>query len=223
MKTCVLISGLPRNVENAFHSINECLIKPNNADVFIHSWVDEQSDLSNRILQLYNPIKFSFEKQKTFVNDNFDLTRMMLSHGRSYTREKFVEMIYSSWYSNQQSNLLKEAYRLEKNIFYDYVIRARFDITYSKPIICSEYDPNTLYIANRHNLPDEMIDDRFAFSSNRIMNLYCSGFNLMEYIHNLRHNLDGIFCGETMVYEMVKLYNLNHHIINDLNLNRLPS
>jgi hypothetical protein len=222
MKTCVLISGLPRNVDNAFNSINECLIKPNNADVFIHSWIDEHNDLSNRILQLYNPVKFLFENQKKFVNDSLDLTRMMLSHGRSYTREKFVEMIYSSWYSNQQSNTLKECYRLENNVTYDYIIRARFDITYSKPIICSEYDPNILHIANRHHLPNEMIDDRFAFSSNKIMNLYCNGFSLIEYIHSLRHNLDGIFCGETMVYEMVKFYNLNHYIINDLHLNRLP-
>lgn len=222
MKTCVLISGLPRNVDNAFESINECLIKPNNADVFIHSWVDEQNNLKDRILQLYKPSDYTFESQKKFVNDYLDLSRMMVSHGRSYTRDRFVEMIYSSWYSNLQSNLIKESFRLKNNIEYDYVIRARFDITYNKPVICSEYNPNILHIANRYHLPEEMIDDRFAFSSNKIMNLYCGGFNLIEYIHSLRHNLDGIFCGETMVYEMVKFYNIEHSIINDLHLNRLP-
>jgi uridine kinase len=52
--------------------------------------------------------------------------------------------------------------------------------------------------------------DRFSFASNRLMNIYCSGFNNIEYIFEMRDKKDGIFCGETILYEMFKLYNIPH-------------
>lgn len=223
MKTCVLISGLPRNVINAYNNINDCLIKPNDADVFIHTWLGEDDELVQFITDNFKPKKMIVEKQRPFINNHMELSRMMASHGQSYELSKFVEMLFSSWYSNSQSNLLKEQYRLEHNIDYDYVIRARFDIIYDKPIICSDYGKGILYTAPRQHLPPEMIDDRFAFGSNELMNIYCNGFGLLEYIHKLRNSLDGIFCGETLVYEMVRLFNLEHKIIDGLTITRLHS
>lgn len=50
MKTAVIISGQPRNVQENFHNINEFILKPNNPDVFIHSWISEN---------IYNKQEFS--------------------------------------------------------------------------------------------------------------------------------------------------------------------
>jgi hypothetical protein len=107
MKIALCISGLPRNVEAGFPNILENIIKPNNPDIFIHTWGTDEN-LKNKIIELYQPKSLVFEEQKPFINDSLDLTRMMLSHGQSYTREKFVEMVCSSWYSVQASNTLKE-------------------------------------------------------------------------------------------------------------------
>lgn len=216
MKTCVLISGLPRNIYAGFNNINQHLIEPNNADVFIHSWLDETNDNRSArfLIENFKPKRWLFEPQKKFVNDHMELGRMMVSHGRGYERNNFVTMVYSSWYSILQANLLKEQHRLENNVEYDYVIRARFDIAYNKPVFCSSHDKNALNISNRNlvpnkgPLPPEMVDDRFAFGSNSIMNLYCNGFGMIEYLHGVRENKDGIFCGETIVYEMSRMFNL---------------
>jgi hypothetical protein len=221
MRIALCISGLPRNVDNGYQNILNNLIIPNNPDIFIHTW-GEDENLKNRVIELYQPKLITFEPQRIFVNDSLELERMMLSHGRSYTREKFVEMIYSSWYSVQASNTLKEGYRLANNIVYDYVIRARFDINYSIELNCAHYDRNSVYICNRE-LPDhDMADDRFAFGSNHNMNLYSSGFNFIDFICKLRDMKDGIFCGETLVYEMLTRNGIPYNKIHNLTCNRLP-
>lgn len=53
MKTAVIISGQPRNVQENFHNINEFILKPNNPDVFIHSWISENI---YKVLQKYKEI-----------------------------------------------------------------------------------------------------------------------------------------------------------------------
>jgi hypothetical protein len=223
MKCCVIISGQTRTAVSSHENIRECLIHPNDADVFIHSWDKEDgSDELRKILDLYKPKAFRFDPKMNFKNDHLELSRMMVSHGRGYDREFFVRMIYSSWYSMLQANLLKESYRLLSNTKYDCVIRARFDITYNRPVVCVIRDENTLHISNRNlvpnkgPLPSEMIDDRFGYGSESLMNLYFGGFNLIDRIHLVRNRIDGIFCGETLVYEMVKTYGLDVVQLNDL-------
>ncbi len=211
MKTALLISGLPRHIDQGFPSIRDALIRPNNPDVFIHTWGNPgDQNLRSKITSLFNPNMLVIENPKIINNTHMNLDRMMVSHGRSYRREKFVEMVYSMWYSLMQANMLKEHNRLEHNIHYDYIIRARFDITYTMAVDCSKYDPNIVHIASRPDLPVEMIDDRFAFASNSLMNIYCGGYNNIEYIFDMRDKKDGIFCGETILYEMFKLYNIPH-------------
>ena len=118
---------------------------------------------------------------------------------------------------------LKEEYRLANGIVYDYVIRARFDINYNIKIDCSQFNDNIVYICNRQ-LPDhDMVDDRFAFGSNHNMNIYSSGFGWMDYMCKLRDTKDGIFCGETLVYEMLTMSNIVNNKISNLVCSRLHS
>ena len=216
MKTALLISGLPRNVEKAFPNIEEMVIKPNNPDIFIHTWNDLDGSCNYPIEELYKPISLVREDQKTWNNTHMQLDRMMKSHARSYHRDKFVEMLYSSWYSTQQANLIKEFYRLTHNIHYDCVIRCRFDLFFDAPIHCHQFNMNSLNISNKW-LPDhDMVDDRFAFGSNAIMNAYCSGFNLLDKVQQKRESIDGIFCGETLVYEICHMLNISTNKIANL-------
>ncbi|MGI0058660.1 MAG: hypothetical protein ACREBJ_02730 [Nitrosotalea sp.] len=214
MKTALLISGLPRFVDQGFPSLRDAIIRPNSPDIFIHTWGNPgDQTLRGNLINMFNPNMLVIESPKIIHNTHMNLARMMVSHGRSYQRDKFVEMIYSMWYSIQQANLLKEQNRLEHNIQYDYVIRARFDITYTMAVDCQKYDSNIIYTASRPDLPVEMVDDRFAFASNSLMNIYCGGYNNIEYIFNMRDTKDGIFCGETILYELFKLYNIQHAVL----------
>lgn len=216
MPIALIISGLPRYVKTCFPNINECLIKPNNPDVFIHTWNDLDGTLNYPIAELYKPVAMKAENQKKWSNSKMNLDRMMAGHARSYARDKFVEMLYSSWYSTQQANLLKEQHRLHHDLKYDYVIRARFDLYFSRAVRCADYDPNIINLSNKW-LPDtEMADDGFAFASDALMSTYCGGFNMLEHVQNLRHQKDGVFCGETLVYEICRMANIKHAKITNL-------
>ena len=46
--------------------------------------------------------------------------------------------------------------------------------------------------------------------------MYSCGFNLMEYAVNQSNEADGIFCAETLVYEMVKIFGIKHIPLIDL-------
>jgi len=219
MKTCLLISGLPRQVEKCYENIKSSLILPNNPDIFIHTWSKEETDTIKFIKENYNPIEMVFEPQKKFVNKNLDFNLMLSTYAHAYNRDRFIDMLYSSWYSGQQVNNLKEEYRLKNDIKYDYVIRARFDVTYNRPIIVSNYNPNQFNVNVRYDLPSKMTDDRIGFASNEIMNLYYSGFTLFEYLYKLKYNMDQIFCGETIVYEIMRHFNIKTNIINDFTVN----
>jgi len=83
MKIALCLSGQPRFVEKAFPNIYENLIRGYDVDVFVHSWIDEDKsyqfrndgiwrnvtqdvNINSKILDLYKPKKFLFEKPKTF-------------------------------------------------------------------------------------------------------------------------------------------------------------
>ena len=215
---CLLISGLSRNIERSYDNILKSIIEPNNPDIFIHTWYNKPIDptLESLISKLYNPKKIVIEELRQWKNSTMNMDRMMESYAKPYNRDAFVNTIYSCWYSTQQANLLKEQYRLENDIAYNYAIRARFDINYSMPIDCSQYDNNILYLSNR-DLPPEMLDDRFAFSSNEIINAsYGSIFNFIDFVHSIRNQKDGIFCGETIIYEICRMANIKHKKIPEL-------
>ncbi len=240
MKVALCLSGQPRFVEHAFPNIYQTLIEPNNADVFVHSWYDDKLAGSNfvsytvngwdnssdkskcpegvdqKILELYKPKAFLFEGQPENVDLKIALDEILNSHARHYSRDYFVNMIYSSWLSILKSNQVKEQYRLKNGINYDYVIRARFDSTVNAIIKCDNFDPDYLYTDNRGGLPPRMIEDWFAFGSNKIMNCYSAGFNFIEHFVEESNKIDKIFCGETIVYEMVKMCGIKHARIENL-------
>jgi hypothetical protein len=207
MKIALCLSGLPRFYSEAYSFIYEALIEPNNADVFLHTWTNDKC-VESEIINMYKPKKYLIESQRKFENTDMDHNVMLSSYARYYTKENFTSMIYSSWYSVQQANLLKEQYRLENNFTYDYVIRARFDTIFNKKVKCEEYNSDVINISCRDLPVNDMIDDRFAFSSNNNMNIYSNIFGYIDFIYRKRMSMDGIFCGETLVYETLKIYDI---------------
>lgn len=214
-RVAVCLSGLPRFYKEAHRNIMDTLVIPNDADVFIHTWTNSEEE-TNDIVNLYKPVKFLIEPQRKFINTRMNHDKMLASYARYYTQGNFTTMLYSSWYSINQSNTLKEHHRLENNFTYDCVIRARFDTVFNMPIVCSNFNMNVLNIANRDLPVPEMVDDRFAFSSNNIMNAYAAGFNMIDVIHKKRLGIDGVFCGETIVYEILKMINVPNSRVNSL-------
>lgn len=151
-KYAVIISGQPRGVLETYQSIQESIIKPNNADVFLHSWIDKEmfgkpyvanwlknqdkpsvasnhvpKDIDKIILDVYQPKKYLFESPKTFK----------YNHAIETKQKQYIptQDIFSMLYSIRMAAEMKQAYEIENKIVYDVVIRIRFGMKFNRPSI----------------------------------------------------------------------------------------
>ena len=130
-------------------------------DVYIHSW---EPELEDKLIELYNPIKYKFEKQKVFeIPKHIEGT-----HTRKQNH-------YSRWYSQFQCNKLRK----KSNIKYDYIMMSRFDMAWSKYIEFEKLKTGVLYypgdylqMNHRHKM-----QDLFHISQDKIMNKFCNLYN----------------------------------------------
>ena len=212
MKVALCISGQPRSAVETYPFIYENIIKPNNADVFIHMHYDKDNlymdkshadngncvlpeGIDNTVIDMYKPIRYLVESPRNFRKPHFNITDKRLenikkmNHHKKWTdedvKQHIMKQITSMYYSIFKCNELKEIYANETGIRYDYVIRIRFDLVVYHPIICSQLDPNYIYYLEMGQ-PDELISDWLNIGSNAIMNVYSSLYFSMDYINQFR-------------------------------------
>jgi hypothetical protein len=212
-KVALCISGQPRRALETFHYINENIIKPNNADVFIHMHYDAdnlyvekahadngncflQRGIDKHIIEAYCPKRYLIESPRNFQKPNIKITETRLSNIKQMNRHKtwtaeehrahIVKQLTSMYYSIYKSNELKEVYANETVIVYDYVIRIRFDILPLLPILCKDLDPNYIHYLDIGQ-PDELISDWLNIGSNDIMNIFSSLYLNMGYLNTFRY------------------------------------
>lgn len=217
MKIAVCISGQPRKALETYNNIHKYIIEPNNADVFIHMHYDinnpymekthmdngsciYEKDIDKKLIELYKPISYLIEAPRNFQKPCFNVpdkridsvVKMNAHKNMSCNNAKthFVKQMTSMYYSIYKCNELKELYANENNIYYDYVIRIRFDLLPEYPLICSQLDPRFIHYIDMGQ-PDNIISDWLNIGSNAIMNVYASMYLHMDYLNTfLYYNKD---------------------------------
>ena len=211
-RIAVCLSGQPRSAKETFHLIMNNIIRPNNADVFIHMNYDpnqlymEKSHVDNGRCQLelgidkwiidnYQPKRWIVEAPRDYKNIEIGMSEKRLeNHKRMNSHKKWndaqhkqyiIRQMYNMYYSIYKANELKELYMLESGIHYDYVFRLRFDIEPRDTILARDYDANFIYYLDIGQ-PDALISDWLNFGSNAIMNIYASIFLHLEYLNTFR-------------------------------------
>ncbi len=185
MKIAICISGQPRSFKQSYISLKEYFLNNYNCDVYFHTWKTPYfestnfgfgntqysltEDSYNDLIQLYNPKKYILEQPIIFDASGYKcpIWRQPLNNTLS--------MFYSLYKSFQ---LIEEEY--------DYVVRTRFDIDYSKfnlelpkkGIILPEWNTD-LRVKHRGYY------DVFAIGQQRYMKIYSEVFsNIISYITN---------------------------------------
>lgn len=145
----------------AYKHFKEHLLDVNDIDVFIHSW-DE--DLQKEIIELYNPVKSKFEKQKVFSIESplVDTPR--------------VQNHYSRWYSSKEVIKLKSDYEKENNFKYDFVALSRQDIAWQTNVNFSEYETDCFYVPNwRQHFTGELMGYPYGAYSRSLQDIFFFG------------------------------------------------
>jgi hypothetical protein len=206
MRIAVCLSGQPRFLKECFPKLVQNLIIPNNADVFYHTWWDENvvntafdssqvrqdgkvgsftSDIPD-LLEKLDAKSFIIEPPKNFQEtDSFNTSP-------NAKQSSLCSAFYSQW----QCGKLKAQYEADHSFKYDIVVRARFDLYYSKIIKLDELtilEDNIILESTKQDkrqtfipgLGDYTMDDTFAVSNSDNMDKYFSLYTRMKEINDI--------------------------------------
>lgn len=202
MKVAVLLSGQPRSYERYIHCIKKNLIEPNNADVFFHTWSEDQTLIYN-LVSAYKPKDYITQPQQIFINNDVDFQHTLQSGYAGGAEDPKVAQYYtfatkSMWFSLAKGfNIIAE-----NRVLYDYVIKCRFDCGMSRPIVCTNYDPNALWAEDLGR--PELVNNWLNFGSFRTMQKYCS---IYHWIPRLYRNTN-IWCNEYWIKQIMDEENI---------------
>lgn len=205
IKAALCISGHFRNIDANFSSINKYLLSNSEVDydIFIHTWnvIDRAGViLPAEKISHYNPKKYVIEPPI-----NFPITPLM--EEKNFNKRD-INGLLSMFYKIEQCNKLKLDFENEHQFKYDCVIRFRGDIELLEPISLQNLDFNKLYIPLHGDYGG--VNDQFAFSNSKNMDLYSSTFSKIETYLNSNMLLNPeLFTRETITknnLEMVRPY-----------------
>jgi hypothetical protein len=201
MKTAIVISGLPRKVEEGYNQFWKPIIEKYNTDVYLHFWEDEEYQ---KVLSLYNPKKYISEKPFSFENyvngleADESLSRPTKPYDVAGNFRGFP--MFHSW--QRVSELVENDY--------DYVIRGRYDLAGYCNL--QNVDKSKINISAWHwGRGHEICDD----------NLYVSNSELYKKIHSdafddlieNANSIGRIYFQEKNFTEMIKRKGL-YHLVN---------
>ena len=232
MKIALCLSGQPRNAIQTAQRINESIISDNDVDVFLHCWHDPENlnfgkrapghwgissdhDIDKKLLEVYKPKSYLFEKPKHWKNSNMKISEENIKrcfdyglndpNGIESFGEYIVDICYSQWYSKMMVNYLRDKYSIENNITYDVIIALRYDVSPSVKINFSnsKIDLDTFYYQDL-NHPSNMVSDWFGMGSPKVMNVWGGVYNHIEPVCHQVISEENIFCNELLLRNHLK-------------------
>ncbi len=154
MKVALLLTGLPRKVEEGYENYWKNIVENYDTDVYLQFWEDEEYE---KVLKVYNPINFSqevpfkfTEHRKGVVSPNDDMSRPLEQYDVA-GNFRGLPMFYS-W---------QTGYRLIDGN-YDCVIRSRYDLGAPNPIKLENLDLSKINTSASHWPGAPIFDDNLC-------------------------------------------------------------
>lgn len=196
-KVAVCFSGLPRITSNITVQQWQHYIEKYNADVFIHTWVSDNSELDNarrKFTELFKPIVVKYEQPRQYPIEEYQ-ERVWWS--------VVVYNVFSAYAGIYESNNLAIQYSKQKGFEYDYIIRARFDVLTEgltlEPtngvVITSDHNKHRIKF-NYRDLTLTGLNDLVAYGSPSAMAVYSDVINHIPVLYKE----DGVdMCSEILL------------------------
>ena len=182
-------SGQIRDFKKCFESHVKHIIDANpeyNFYIFFHSWSDkslegkshfgERTDRGfykaknvSEILDI-NPDSFLLEKPIAFKSDLIPDPRF--PHP--------IENTLSMFYSIMMANNLKILFSQARNVNFDWSVRLRTDLFFTKDFKIDDYNPENMYINDQFVHTEYAVNDLFSFSNSKDMDVYSQTFVRIE-------------------------------------------
>ena len=134
-------------------------------DIFAHFWIGKNEEYKKeKFLQLAKPVATIFEEQKDFSDHGLVEDPRFPSN---------ITNTMSMFYGMEEVNKMRIRHEEKQGITYEYVIRIRSDIFFSKPIgSIDQYDTGHIHVFHSPIHLSYGIRDYFAIGSPDLMNKF---------------------------------------------------
>jgi hypothetical protein len=208
MKVALLLTGLPRKVEEGYIHYWKHIVENYNTDVYLQYWEDEEYE---KVLQVYKPVKyiqekpFKFTKYKEGINSFFadgvrpdDMSRPLPQYDVAGNFRGFP--MFYSWQIGY--NLIEGEY--------DCIIRSRYDLGTQNPIKLENLDLSKINISNWHWGGSEIMDDNICITNQTLSDILFK--NVFDEFIDYSKQTGKIFFQEKNFTEILNRKNLNNYI-----------
>ena len=183
MKVALLLTGLPRKVQEGYDNCWKHIIENYDTDVYLQFWEDEDYE---KVLEVYNPKKyicekpFKFTNYKIGINSYFadgitpdDMSRPIPEYDVAGNFRGFP--MFYSWQVGY--NLIDDDYEC--------IIRSRYDLGTPTPYTLENLDLTKLNISAMHWPGSPITDDNLCITSQPVADrLFSDVFD--EFIYNAK-------------------------------------
>ena len=157
MKVALLLTGLPRKIEEGYEHYWKNIVENYDTDVYLHFWEDEEY---KKVLNVYNPVKFVKEIPFKFteycygvVSPNDDMSRPLEQYDVA-GNFRALPMFYS-WQTGY--NLIEGEY--------DCIIRSRYDLGTPNQIKLENLDLTKINTSGIHWPGHLIFDDNLCITN----------------------------------------------------------
>jgi hypothetical protein len=173
MRVALCLSGQARGIDKTWYKFVKNIIEPNNCDVFI-SFANDSS------LDNFYKVKIDFTELELTKDPSLEYLYSIARGPMPYIRH-IAEMgeectnlaVLRQYYFIKRANDLKSDYEKRNGFVYDWVIRSRADLYINEPLDdLSKLDNSCIFIPASNN--GGGLNDFFAFSSSKNMDIYCN-------------------------------------------------
>lgn len=196
MNTAVILSGLSKATHPqdgnkirvstdwklCSQNIIDHIIKPYNADVFIHT---EEHDEIEKLIETYKPKDYMVDFPASY-NPLFNsvITKQHSENFGEFITDNYIPLVYApprtfaQYYSLERSNFLKRKFELQNKMKYDVVVRCRFDLKFNIEI---KLNPQLQFMDWQCNSPG--LGDIFFSGPSEDIDKICNLYNKMYDIY----------------------------------------
>jgi hypothetical protein len=202
MKVALLLTGLPRKVQEGYTHYWKNIVENYDTDVYLHFWEDEEHE---KVLNIYNPKKFIRELPFKFtqyrygvVSPNDDMSRPLEQYDVAGNFRGFP--MFYSWQVGY--NLIEGKY--------DCIIRSRYDLGTPNPIKLENLDLSKINISNWHWSGSEIMDDNICITNQTLSDILFK--DVFDEFINYSKQTGKIFFQEKNFTEILNRKNLSNYI-----------
>ena len=202
MKVALLLTGLPRKVQEGYTHYWKNIVENYDTDVYLHFWEDEEYE---KVLEVYNPKKFIKELPFKFtqyrygvVSPNDDMSRPLEQYDVAGNFRGFP--MFYSW---------QVGYSLIEGK-YDCIIRSRYDLGTPNPIKLENLDLSKINISNWHWGGSEIMDDNICITNQTLSDILFK--DVFDEFINYSKQTGKIFFQEKNFTEILNRKNLTNYI-----------